>query len=117
MQTGKICILIAGIENLEGDYAIELQGYFGISRYPSRKVGTNFYYVLFDNNLTKRDHEHSPRYMFTEFLVSLGLNGYAYRLDRAHVHGDDTVDYIMKLTPKISTHLDFPRAIKELGKR
>ena len=117
MQDNKICILIAGIENLKGDYAIELQGYFNLIRYPSQKVGTHFYYVLFDNNLNKRDHEISPKHMFTEFLVNLGLNGYAFRLDRAHIHGDLAVDYIMKITPKISTYLNFPKTIRELGKR
>ncbi len=117
MQAGKICILLSGIENLKGNDAIDIQEYFDLERYPTQPIGTNFYYALFRNNLDPRDSEVFPRHIFTEFLVFIGLRGYAFRLDRAHIHGDKAVDYIMHLTPKVSTYMTIPQKLKDLGKR
>lgn len=106
MQNKKICILIAGIDNMNGLDALQLNEFFKLERYPDQRMGTNYFYILFNNNLDSRDGKFEPNGIFTEFLVFLGLRGYAFRLDRAQIPGDTATDYVMKLTPKITTYLD-----------
>jgi hypothetical protein len=106
MQNNKICVVIAGIENLKGDDALHLKEYFKVERYPNQRVGTNYYYMLFDNDLNQREGRVGPEGKFSEFLVFLGLRYYAFRFDTARIPGDTAVDYVMKLTPKMPSYLD-----------
>ncbi len=113
MQNNKICILIAGIENLRGNHAIEMVKYFDLEHYPNQKVGTHYYYSLFNNNLNPRDGERTPKGLFSEFLVFLTLRGYGVRFDRAHVYSDTAVDYVLKIGLQRESPISMP---KHLGR-
>lgn len=112
MHKGKICILIAGIDNIRGHHSLEIKEYFGIERYSNAKIGTDYYYALFNNDLNKRNGELTPNGFFSEFVIYLGLRGYAFRLDRLSIFGDSAVDYVIKIVRM--KHIIMPQ---NLGKR
>lgn len=110
MKIGQICILIDGINNVNGQHALELKEYFNLVRYPNQEIGTDYYYLLFNNNLNPRDEEIIPTGIFTEFMIYLGLRSYAFRLDRVYdVYGDADVDYVMKIGNLISQLSSMPK--------
>ncbi|MEK0324603.1 MAG: hypothetical protein QQN63_02770 [Nitrosopumilus sp.] len=98
MQKGNVCILICGMDNVSGHHALELKEAFKLEIYPNQKIGEDYFYILFHNNLNKRTGELSPNGFFSEFMIYLGLRGYVFRLDRAHIHDDNSVDYVIKIT-------------------
>lgn len=95
-MNNKICILITGIENLNGIHAIHLQDFFGLIKYPSMIAS---YYVDFDVEIKGMKNAINPTKNFAELLMFLGMRGYVYRFD-SYSGVDSQVNYRLHIVEK-----------------